>query len=139
MSAKKEHLFVVFENLIKIKGECSCAIFSDCGVSDITIKQVGYLKVIHELEDVTFSRLAEVTHNSKPTITEMINKFVSMDCVYREKSPDDGRVLYIRLTRKGQMIANAEKNALIQVIERTVDSLDEDEMDTLIEILGKVR
>jgi len=139
MIAKKEHLFIVFENLISIKSECSCEIFSECGLSDITVKQIGYLRAIDEHGEVTFSRLAKITKNSKPTITEMINKFVKMECVYREKCSDDGRVIYIRLTEKGQMIARAEEKALMKVIEKMADSLDEKELDTLIEILTKLR
>jgi DNA-binding MarR family transcriptional regulator len=88
---------------------------------------------------VTFSRLAEITQNSKPTITDMINKLVRMDCVYREQCPDDGRIYYIRLTGKGEMIARAEQKALQQVIERLIESLDEDEINVIIEILKKVR
>ena len=139
MIAKKEHLFIVFENLISIKSGCSCEIFSECGLSDITVKQIGYLRAIDEHGEVTFSRLAKITKNSKPTITEMINKFVKMECVYREKCSDDGRVIYIRLTEKGQMIARAEEKALMKVIEKMADSLDEKELDTLIEILTKLR
>jgi len=138
MTAKKEHLFIVFENLIKIKSECSCEIFSGCGLSDITVKQIGYLRTIDEYGEVTFSRLAKITRNSKPTITEMINKFVKMECVYRDKCSDDGRVVYIRLTEKGQMIARAEEKALMKVIEKMVDSLDDKEIDSLINILGKI-
>ena len=136
---KKEHLFIVFEKLIKIKSECSCQISSECGLSDITLKQIGYLKAIDEHGEVTFSRLAKITRNSKPTITEMVNKFAKMECIYREKSPADGRIFYIRLTEKGQMIARAEENALMKVIERMANSLDEKEIDILIKILGKIR
>jgi DNA-binding MarR family transcriptional regulator len=139
VSTGKEHLFEVFERLYRIKNECSCQIFSECGLPDITVKQIGYLRVIDESGDVTFSRLAEITKNSKPTISEMVNKFVRMDCVYRERSSGDGRIVYIRLTEKGQMIAKAEQNALKRVVERMVRSLDDSEIDLLIEILKKVR
>jgi DNA-binding MarR family transcriptional regulator len=136
---REEHLFEVFENLIRVKNECSCTIFSECGLSEMTVKQIAYLKTIDEQREVTFSRLAEITRNSKPTITEMINKFVRMECVYRERSPDDGRILYIRLTDKGKKIAQAEHYALRQVVEQMINSLDENEMDHLIGILQKVR
>lgn len=139
MKEKKEHLYIVFENLLKIKSECSCNIFSECGSSDITIKQIGYLKTIDEYGDITFSRLAKITRNSKPTITEMINKFVRMECVYRERSPEDGRIYYIRLTEKGQIIARSEENALLKLIEKIEDSLEETEIATLTDILRKVR
>ena len=139
MISKKEHLFTVFDNLMKIKGKCSCEILSGCGLSYITVKQIGYLRAIDGHEEVTFSKLAKITKNSKPTITEMINKFVKFECVYREKCPDDGRVIYIRLTEKGQMIARSEENSLMKVIEKMVDLFDEREIGSLIEILEKLR
>ena len=139
MHEQKEHLFLIFDTLIKIKSECSCGIFSECSLSDITLKQIFYLKTIDQNGEITFSRLAEITKNSKPTITGMINKLVRMDCVSREQCPEDGRIYYIRLTGKGEMIARAEQKALEQVVERLFSSLNEDEIEDLIRILGKVR
>ncbi|MCE5337932.1 MAG: MarR family winged helix-turn-helix transcriptional regulator [Methanomicrobiaceae archaeon] len=138
MPARVEHLFEVFDRLIAIKNECSSEIISECGLADITVKQIAYLKAIDEHHDVTFSRLAEITRNSKPTITEMVNRFVRMECAYRQRSPEDGRIVYIRLTEKGRMMANAEQNALNRMVEKMVRSLDEKEVDLLIEILKKV-
>ena len=139
MMERDEHLREVLDHLLMMKNECSCSIFSECGLSDMTVKQISYLKVIDEQGDVTFSRLAEITKNSKPTITEMVNRFVRMECVYREPCRNDGRILYIRLTDKGKKIAQAEQEALCRVIERMIDSLDEHELDLLIGILQKVR
>jgi DNA-binding MarR family transcriptional regulator len=139
MVERGEDLCQAFENLIRLKSECSCNIFSECGLSDMTVKQIAYLKVIDQHGEITFSRLAEITRNSKPTITEMINRFVRMECVFRERCPDDGRILYIRLTEKGQRIAKAEQAAMQRVIERMINSLDEHELDHLVEILQKVR
>lgn len=139
MTEYDEHLFRVFDNLFRIRNECSCGIFSECGLADMTVKQIHYLKTIDENGEVTFSRLAEITRNSKPTITETVNKFVRMDCVYREPCPDDRRIQYIRLTDKGQMIARAEQQALRRVIERMLETLDEHEIELLIGVLGKVR
>ena len=139
MEPDEEHLLAVLENLLAIKNECNCAILSECEGQDITVKQIRYLKTIDEQGDVTFSRLATITSNSKPTITEMIDKFVGMNCVYRERSRDDKRVLYVRLTEKGRMIAKADRTAVSRLIERVMDSLDEDEVRILVEILKKVR
>ncbi len=139
MIEQGEDLCEAFEGLIRLKNDCSCNIFSECGLSDITVKQIAYLKVIDQHGEITFSRLAEITRNSKPTITEMINRFVRMECVFRERCPDDGRILYIRLTEKGQKIAKAEQAAMQRVIERMMNSLDEHELDLLVEILQKVR
>jgi len=138
MSARVEHLVEAFGRLMVIKNECSSEIFSECGLTDLTVTQIAYLKAIDEHHDVTFSRLAEITRTSKPTVTEMVNRFVRMECAYRQKCPDDGRVTYIRLSEKGRMIANAEQNALHRMIERIVRALDENEVDLLLEILKKV-
>ncbi|MBC7085648.1 MAG: winged helix-turn-helix transcriptional regulator [Methanomethylovorans sp.] len=139
MMERKENLYGVFENLLKIKNECSYEIFSECGISDITVKQIEYLKTIDEHGKLTFTGLAQITKNSKPTITEMINKFVKMECAYREKSAEDGRIYYICLTEKGQMIARSEKYALMKLIERISDVLEATEMETLIRILKKIK
>ncbi|MEI7433498.1 MAG: MarR family transcriptional regulator [Methanomicrobiales archaeon] len=139
MMERGEDLCEAFEGLIRLKNDCSCNIFSECGLSDLTVKQIAYLKVIDQHGEITFSRLAEITRNSKPTITEMINRFVRMECVFRERCPDDGRILYIRLTEKGQKIAKAEQAAMQRVIERMMNSLDQHELDLLVEILQKVR
>jgi DNA-binding MarR family transcriptional regulator len=136
---EREDLFEAFENLLRLKNECSCNILSECGLSDMTVRQIAYLKVIDQHGEITFTRLAEITRNSKPTITEMINKFVRMECVYRERCPDDGRVLYIRLTEKGQRIANAEQAAMQRVVQRMIETLDDHERDLLAEILQKAR
>jgi DNA-binding MarR family transcriptional regulator len=139
MRDREDFLLEVFENLIRKKNDCSCTIFSECGLSDMTVRQIAYLKTIDEQGEITFSRLAEITRNSKPTITEMINKFVRMECVYRERCPDDGRILYIRLTDKGKKIAQAEHYALQRMIEQMMKSLDDNDLDLLMGILAKVR
>lgn len=132
-------LLAAMERLIRLQQEISSAILSECGVPDITGKQIEYLKVIDEQGDMTFTRLAEITRNSKPTVTEMINRCTSMACVYRERSPDDGRTQFIRLTEKGRTIARAERIALVRMIERMVASLEDREIDRLVELLAKVR
>ena len=138
MRNQEEHLFEALENLLSVKNECSCKILSECGLSDMTVRQIAYLKTIDEQGQITFSRLAEITRNSKPTISEMIDKFVRMECVYRERSPDDRRVIYIRLTDRGQQIARAEHQALRRVIDQMMDSLDEREQQVLARLLEKV-
>ncbi len=139
MRGQKERLREGLERLISMNNELSCSISSECGLSELTVRQVAYLKAIDQQGEITFSRLAEITRNSKPTITEMVNKFVRMDCAYRERCPADGRIQYIRLTEKGQRIAQAEHYALQRMIERLMDSLDERDLDLLIGILQKVR
>ncbi|HVP96469.1 MarR family transcriptional regulator [Methanoregula sp.] len=139
MADPREQLFGEFEKLLRIRNECSCRIFSDCGLSEMTVRQIAYLRTIDEEGNMTFSRLAEITNTSKPTVTEMVNRFVRMDCAYRESCPDDRRIAYIHLTEKGKAIAQAEHAALRRLVERMAETLDEDELDLLVGILRKIR
>jgi DNA-binding MarR family transcriptional regulator len=139
MTETEDGLLAVVENLIRINRECASAVVSACGLPDVTVRQAAYLRLIDEQGEVTFSRLAEATGTSRPTVTEMIDRCARMACVYRERSPDDGRIHYIRLTEKGRTIARAERVALLRTLERLMASLDDRELKTLIELLGKVR
>jgi len=138
MAGRNEQLEEVLAHIFALKHQCSCGIFSECGLSDLTVRQIRYLQVIGQTREVTFSRLAEITGNSKPTITETINRFSRMDCVYRRPCPDDGRIQYICLTKKGEMIARAEEEALDRLVKRMMETLDDDEIDALIGILEKI-
>lgn len=139
MDEREQQLLEAFQALFRLKNECSCSVLSECGIPDMTVKQVAYLRLIDEQGEVTFSRLAEITGTSKPTVTEMINRCVRMDCAYRESCPDDGRIQYIRLTEKGRMIATAEQAALRRLIARMMEALDENEREELIALLRKIR
>ena len=138
MKSKRDKLFHAYENLLRVRGECAFQILNECSVSDLTVRQIEYLKIIDKNSDITFSKLADVTRNSKPTITEMINKFISFDCVFKEKSSDDARVSYIRLTDHGEKIARHELITMYKVVDRILNSLNEREIDLLIALFMKV-
>lgn len=136
---KKELLLEVYENISNMRLECVCNVKETCAASELTVRQIEYLKIIDKYKDITFSRLAELTNNSKPTITEMINKFINLNMVYREKSLDDGRISYILLTDQGKMIARYERITMERIVDRVLNYLTEEEIDTLLTLLAKVK
>lgn len=136
---KRKALLEAYNNLTNIQGYCSMAIFNELDLSQLTVKQIEYLKTIYQYEDMTFSQLADLFNLSKPTVSEMIIKFIKMDCVYKEKSAEDGRVYYIRLTEKGKYLARVEQHKADMAIDRILNSLTEEEIDQLICLLEKIR
>ena len=138
VSDQRKQLIQAYMKIRALDGECQCHINDECGINEMTVKQIRYIKLISQYDQLTFSQLATVTCNSKPTITQMINKFIKQGCVYKEKSCDDGRVSYIRLTEKGIRIANVEKQTSEALINRMIERLTENEIDTLIRILNKL-
>ena len=139
MEDREKLLFDIISAMFRMKNECAGTILSECGLQDMTVRQIAYLKTIDDEGTVTFTRLAGITRTSKPTVSEMISRCIRMECVERERSPEDARVQYIRLTEKGRSVAHIEEAAVRQVVARMAESLDERELDLLIRLLLKIR
>ncbi|MDA3846291.1 MAG: MarR family winged helix-turn-helix transcriptional regulator [Vallitaleaceae bacterium] len=138
MSCPKNRLYEAYYGLYKLRGDCTCQLIDDCDGMDITLKQIEYLKLIDNCEDMTFSQLVKLTHNSKPTVTEMVNKCIKSSCLYKEKSEYDGRVSYLHLTDKGKKLARSEQIALLKTVDKIMNALNDDELDMLSSLLEKV-
>lgn len=138
MACKKIELYKAYHKLLQIEADLLENEDCECQTQDMTLKQVYYLRIIDQKDKVTFSQLAQETCNSKPTITELISKFISMDCVYRERSSEDRRVYYIYLTPKGKLIARAQERTQIRFIDHIRNSLTDNELSQFITLLNKI-
>lgn len=123
---------------MRIKTECRFCVINKYNVSELTLKQIEYLKKFDEYEYVTISQLAENLKLSKPSITEMVKKFIKLDCVKKEQCNHDARVYYLFLTEKGKGIARIEQITNEDFIRRVENCLSEEEVSLLIELLSKV-
>ena len=128
----------VFDGFMQIKTECRFCVIDKYNVSELTIKQIEYLKKFDEHEYVTISQLAEDLNLSKPSITEMVKKFIKLDCVKKEQCSHDARVYYLFLTEKGKGIARIEQITNEDFIRRVENCLSEEDISLLIELLSKV-
>jgi len=108
-------------------------------MSELTLRQIEYIKKIGKYEYITISKLADILDLSKPSITQMVKKFIKLDCVYKEQCSEDGRVQFIYLTDRGKDIAEFEDLAMKKLIEKIISNIDEKEIDILIEILIKIK
>ena len=138
MSDKREELLKAYHNLMAIKGECRSKVCGMYSIAEMTAKQIYYLKIIDNYDNMTFSKLAEITKITKPSVTDLINKLQGLGCIYKEKCAHDGRVSYIRLTEKGINIARHENTAVKKLMDRMMKSLNNDEVNELIKIFNKV-
>ena len=123
---------------MRIKKECRFCVIDKYNVSELTLKQIEYLKKFDEYKHVTISQLAESLKLSKPSITEMVKKFIKLDCVRKEQCSHDARIYYLYLTEKGKGIARLEQIADEEFIKRVEDCLCKEDISLLIELLSKV-
>lgn len=135
---RRNELLEIYNKLISYKGECSCLISDDCGAKNLTLTQLKYLQLIHEHEYITLTEIARITNNSKPTINQMVSKFIRDDFVYKQNCSKDKRVHYLHLTDQGEKIARAEELISVTLIDRLMNTLSEEDIDSLIVILRKL-
>ena len=138
MSDKFAELYRAYQKLMTIKGECKDKVCDLHGVAEMTVKQINYLKIIDNCDNITFSMLAEKTKITKPSVSDLINKLKDFGCVYKEPCTEDKRVSFIRLTEKGINIARHEETAVKNLMKRMMDSLNEKEIEKLIQTFNKV-
>jgi len=124
--------------LMKLKGSCYMSVMDDFDLSEMSLRQLDYLKKFNCSQGMTTSHLAEVLDLSKPTVTEMVKKFMKMDLVYKQGCPADGRVYYVKLTEKGQAIADLEMKTWAYMASKLSSKLNDEDLDTLILILEKI-
>ena len=135
----KKYLYETYSGLMKVKGECSCKLIDELNMSELTLRQIEYIKKIGKYNSITISGLAEILNLSKPSITEMVKKFIKLDCVYKRQCQDDGRVQYIYLTERGECIARFEDLEIKRLVAKMLESLEHDEIEVLISILLKIK
>jgi len=123
---------------MRIKTECRFCIVEKYDISELTLKQIEYLKKFDEREYITISQLAKLLNLSKPSITEMVKKFIKLDCVKKEQCNHDARVYYLFLTEEGKRIARLEQIAEEDFVRRVEDCLSDEDISLLIELLSKV-
>jgi len=132
------NLYSVFNHFMKVRTECKYCVMNKYKASELTIKQIEYLRKFDEYDFVTISKLAEELNLSKPSITEMVKRFIRLNCLKKEQCGHDARVYYLFLTERGKAIARMERIALEDFIGRVEDSLNEEEINDLVEILSKI-
>lgn len=71
------------------------------GVKGIVPSHGDILVILFQGEKYTMKELADKIHRTKPTVTVLIEKLVDYGFVEKEKSYTDGRITYIKLTKKG--------------------------------------
>lgn len=133
----EQQLLEAYSRLVELKCLSTHKFDSECQLKDLTIKQIEYLKIIDAHEYITISTLAREVNNSKPTVTEMVKKFIAIDCVYKVKCNDDARKSYLKLTDRGVKISRMEQHVLEAVVAKMITKLSQEEIISLIYLLDK--
>lgn len=89
-------------------------------------------------EGKTISELSEMQSISLPSVTLAINKLVKKGYVVKSKSPQDGRVVNVTLTKRGQKVNNVHQHFHKLMIASVTDALSQEELDAMVKGIVKL-
>jgi DNA-binding MarR family transcriptional regulator len=106
--------------------------------ADLTGPQLTVVKMLEQIGELSLSELSERIRAQNSTVTGIIDRMEREGLVVRERSKEDRRVVYIRLTPKGKKLAEDVPIETWQIFRDALDSLSQAEVKDLVKILGKL-
>ena len=106
--------------------------------ADLTGPQLTVVKMLEQIGDLSLSELSERIRAQNSTVTGIIDRMEREGLVVRERSKEDRRVVYIRLTTKGRRLAEEIPVEPMEIFRGALEALTASETRELVKILGKV-
>lgn len=124
----------VFKDISKVEEHAiKSGAFDDLSITEMhTIEAVGIHAKAH------MSAIAKKLNITVGTLTVAINNLVKKKYVERMKSPDDRRVVLIRLNNRGRVVYRMHEKFHQELIERAVAGLTPEEERVLAQALTKI-
>jgi MarR family transcriptional regulator, organic hydroperoxide resistance regulator len=106
--------------------------------ADLTGPQLTVVKLLEQIGDLSLSSLSEKIRAQNSTVTGIIDRMEREGLVTRERSKEDRRVVYIRLTAKGHELAREIPVEPMEIFRSALETLSGQEMKDLMRIMTKV-
>jgi MarR family transcriptional regulator, organic hydroperoxide resistance regulator len=104
----------------------------------LTGPQLTVVKMLEQIGDLSLSELSEKIRAQNSTVTGIIDRMEREALVVRERSKEDRRVVFIRLTPKGRELAREIPVEPMEIFRSALESLSAQEMRDLMRIMTKV-
>ena len=105
----------------------------------LTISEVHLIDAVGRSDKTnTVSEIANVLNLAVPSVTISVNKLVKKGYLNKAKNTDDGRSVYIMLTREGKKIYRLHRYFHIKMIQALCSSLTENEKTVLLNVIEKL-
>ena len=101
--------------------------------TDLSISEIHMLEAVGKgRQDVNnISELAEVLNITLPSVTVAINKLMKKGYVEKVRGEEDGRIVYVSLTRQGRRIDSAHRYFHESMVRSIIRDMTESEMQAL--------
>ena len=101
--------------------------------TDLSISEIHMREAVGKGKDRrrTISELAEVLNITLPSVTVAINKLMKKGYVEKVRGEEDGRIVYVSLTRQGRRIDSAHRYFHESMVRSIIRDMTESEMQAL--------
>ena len=104
---------------------------------DLTTPQWGALACIGRAEGLSGAEMARIRHLTPQTMHTILHNLEQRGLVIREKHPEHGTLLCVRLTDEGRQRLDESAEVVRHVHTRMVAGLDEQEQRILVDLLHR--
>ena len=124
-------LINLFNDILKLEEE---AIITD-EFKDITNNDMHIIEAVGLSGENTMSVVAKKLGITAGSLTTSVNSLVNKKYVIRQRSEEDRRVVFLKLTEKGKRAYEHHREYHRQMTEAVISRLDENEVPVLIKTL----
>src|SRR6266699_3098419 len=91
-----------------------------------------------DVPEVKVSEISKMLHVTSPTITQLLKGLEANGLIERNIDPTDRRAVVVKLTRKGEMVAQQAADAFFASMHGLLEYLGEEQSNQLVDLLSKV-
>ncbi len=100
--------------------------------SDISISEMLTIEAIDLYAEHTSSEVAKKLAITAGTLSVAIRSLVNKGYVVRQRMEDDRRVVKLGLTKKGKLVYRLHNKFHREMVKRTIEGMEEDEVEVLL-------
>lgn len=100
--------------------------------SDLSISEMHTIEAIDLYAEHTSSEVAKKLAITAGTLSVAIRSLVNKGYVVRQRMEDDRRVVKLGLTKKGKLVYRLHNKFHREMVKRTIEGMEEDEVEVLL-------
>ena len=107
-------------------------------LNDLSVTEIHTIEAIGMYEKKTMSEVAKELNITVGTLTTAVNKLIKKGYVERQRTEEDRRVVLVYVTKKGKLAYRLHEKFHKEMINASIDGLDDKQEEILIESLEKL-
>ena len=135
----KRHVDAIVETLVYLYTESRRLTKHLAREFGLTGPQLTVIKVLEQIGDMSLSSLSARIKTQNSTVTGIIDRMEREGLVKRERSEEDRRIVYIRLSPKGRKLAASIEVEPMEIFRGALGTLPRKDIEELVRILGAVQ